>query len=356
MYQKIYVPIDNSEHSDRASDIAIMIGKRFGSTLIGSHVYAARLHDYRFRQMEIGLPVNYQAESRLEEQRRAHGSLIAMGLKLISDSYLDVLERKCQEAGVPFERKVLDGRHYQVLIEDVEGSDCDLVVMGALGVGAVKESLIGSVCERVVRRIEADALIVKSPTSLNGTGGSIVVGIDGSPQSFASLKVALILGKALGRSLEAVSVYDPHLHDALFKGIVRALSEKAAKVFRFKEQEKLHEEIINKGLANIYRSHLESARKLAEENGIDLKVTLLAGKVFEKVLHYVRDAESWLLVLGRDGMHRGEEDGVDLGSNAENLLRLAPCHIYLCGRKLLPATEVKAEGSSEGLQWNRHTL
>ena len=341
MFKKIYVPVDNSEHSNRASDIAVMLGKKFGATLVGSHVYAAQLHDYRFKQMESGLPDKYREEGRLDQQRQAHGSLIATGLKLISDSYLDVVERKCQEAELPFERKIFDGRHYRVLVEDIQRSDCDLVVMGALGMGAVKESLIGSVCERVVRRITTDALIVKSQSPVNGTGGVIVVAIDGSRRSFAGLKIALGLAKVFERSVEAVAVYDPYLHHSLFTEIVKVLSEQAAKVFRFAAQERLHEEIIDKGLAKIYRAHLESAQKIAEENGVDLKITLLAGKVFEKILHCVQETQPWLLVIGRSGMHSPEEEG-DLGSNTENLLRLAPCHVYLCGQALsLPDVKAK---------------
>jgi len=341
MYKKIYVPVDNSEHSNRASDIAVMLGKKFGATLVGSHVYAAQLHDHRFRQMESGLPDKYREEGRLDQQRQAHGSLIATGLKLISDSYLDVVERKCQEAELPFERKIFDGRHYRVLVEDIQRSDCDLVVMGALGMGAVKESLIGSVCERVVRRITTDALIVKSQSPVNGTGGAIVVAIDGSRRSFAGLKIALGLAKVFERSVEAVAVYDPYLHHSLFTEIVKVLSEQAAKVFRFAAQERLHEEIIDKGLAKIYQSHLECAANVAEEDGVDLKVKLLTGKAFEKILHYVHETEPWLLVLGRCGMHSPEEE-VDLGSNTENLLRLAPCHVYLCGQRFSPPV-VKAE-------------
>ena len=43
------------------------------------------------------------------------------------------------------------------------------------------------------------------------------------------------------------------------------LSTKAQKVFRFKEQEKLHEEIIDSGQAKIYTAHLEVAKKIAED-------------------------------------------------------------------------------------------
>src|SRR5207249_2242733 len=307
MYQHIYVPVDNSDYSNRAIDLAVELGRAFGAKLTGCHVYAARLHDYRFKQMEYTLPEEYKDENELERQRKIHDSLIAMGLQLISDSYLDVMGRKAAEAGLAFDRKMVDGKHYKALIEDAQASGYDLVVMGALGMGAVKDSQLGSVTERFVRRVTADTLVVRNHDPLKDQQGGIVVGLDGSPQSFHGLKIGIALAKALGRPLHAVAVYDPYLHYAMFNGIVGVLSEKAAKVFRFKEQEQLHEEIIDTGLAKIYQSHLEIGRKLALEEGVDLAITLLDGKCFEKVL------------------------------------RLAPCNVYLTGGKFYPPLDVKAE-------------
>ena len=340
MFKHIYVPVDNSDYSNRAIDLAVELGRAFGSRLTGCHVYAARLHDYRFKQMEYTLPEEYKDETELERQRKIHDSLIAMGLQLISDSYLDVMGQKAEAAGLPFERKMIDGKHYKVLIEDVKGSDCDLVIIGALGMGAVKDSQLGSVTERFIRRVKTDTLVVK--TLEPDRPGAIVVGLDGSPQSFNGLKLAIGLGKALNRPVEAVAVYDPYLHYAMFNGIVGVLSEKASKIFRIKEQEQLHEEIIDTGLAKIYQSHLEIARKLAREDGVDMGITLLDGKCFEKVLQYCRRRAPWLLILGRIGVH-SDEDEMDLGSNTENLLRLAPCNVLLTGGKFYPPLDVKAE-------------
>src|ERR671923_999102 len=184
MFRTIYVPVDNSDYSNRAIDVAVELGRAFGASLIGCHVYAARLHDYRFKQMEYTLPEEYKDETELERQRKIHDSLIAMGLQLISDSYLDVMAQKAEAAGLPFERKMIDGKHYKVLIEDALASDYDLVVIGALGMGAVKDSQLGSVTERYVRRISRDTLIVRNTDTLKDQQGAIVVCLDGSPQSF----------------------------------------------------------------------------------------------------------------------------------------------------------------------------
>jgi nucleotide-binding universal stress UspA family protein len=342
MYKHIYVPVDNSDYSNRAIDLAVELGRAFDAKLTGSHIYAARLHDYRFKQMEYTLPEEYKDENELERQRKIHDSLIAMGLQLISESYLDVMKAKSAAVGLAFEAKMMDGKHYKALIEDTGASDYDLIIMGALGMGAVKDSQLGSVTERFVRKVKRDTLIVRNADALRDAQGAIVVCVDGSPQSFHGLKIAIALGKAVNRPVQAIGVYDPYLHYAMFNGIVGVLSEKASKIFRFKEQEQLHEEIIDTGLAKIYQSHLEIARKLAADDGVDLAITLLDGKCFEKVLTFARKEQPWLLIMGRVGVH-SDEDEVDLGSNTENLMRLAPCNVLLTGGRFYPPLDVKAE-------------
>ena len=342
MFSHIYVPVDNSEHSNAAVDLALELGRAFGSRLTGCHVFAGRLHDMRFRQLESTLPEEYRQEAELERQRRIHESLIAMGLRLISDSYLDAMERKSKSAGLAFERRSLDGRHHAALLDDVRASDCDVVVMGALGMGAVKDSQLGSVTQRFVRKTPRDTLVVKTLDPASVRDGAIVVGLDGSAQSFNALRFGVALGKTLGRPVEAVAAYDPYLHYALFKSIAGVLSTEAARVFRFSEQERLHEEIIDAGLARVYQSHLEIGRRLAREQGVELDITLLQGKCFEKVLHHCRASLPWLLVLGRAGVHSDEAE-TELGSNSENLLRLAPCNVLLTGGRFHPPLDVKAE-------------
>ena len=225
MFETIYVPVDNSDYSNAAVDIALELGGAFGSQLIGSHVYAARMHDYRFKQMEYTLPEEYQDEQELERQRKIHDTLITRGLRLISDSYLDVMAERCAIAQLPFQEKTFDGQNWQELVKDIEASHYNLVIMGALGMGAVKESQIGSVCERVIRRIKTDTLIIKDTRPWHEQqSGSIAVAIDGSPQSFGGLKIAIELGRVLNRPVEAIAVYDPYLHYSVFNNIVNVLS------------------------------------------------------------------------------------------------------------------------------------
>jgi nucleotide-binding universal stress UspA family protein len=348
MYKSIYVPVDNSDHSNRAVACSVALGKAFSAKLVGCHVYAAKLHDYRFRQMEYTLPEEYIDEVELERQRKIHDSLITMGLKLISDSYLDGMSRLCGESGLVFEPRMMDGKHHIEILKDLAESQHDLVVIGALGVGRARDSVIGSVCERVARQSDRDVWVVKHvPEPDEPERDTILVGIDGSPQSFGALMTAMELARTFDKRIEAIAVYDPYLHYSVFNGIVNVLTEQAAKVFRFEEQNQLHEEIIDTGLAQIYQSHLEVSERMASEDGVAIKKTLLDGKAFQKIVDHARKTNPWLIVLGRIGVHSPKEE-TGLGSNAENILRAAPCDVLLSTRLEVPRLDVRAE---ETVRW-----
>ncbi|MDE2979528.1 MAG: universal stress protein, partial [Acidobacteriota bacterium] len=274
--------------------------------MVGCHVYAASMHDYRFKHMEYTLPDEYLEETELDRQRKIHDSLITMGLELISESYLEPMKAVCDDAGLDFEPKMMDGKHHVEIVRDIRESGYDLTVLGVMGIGRVRDTQIGSVCERVARTADRDVLVIKrlpakaSVTNGNGNGNgrqaeaeadgrdTILVGVDGSPQSFGALMTAIDLAKTLGKKVEAISVYDPYLHYSVFKGVVNVLTERAAKIFRFEEQNQLHEEIIDTGLAQIYQSHLDVAETMATEVGVELTKTLLDGKAFQKVLDHAR--------------------------------------------------------------------
>src|SRR5258708_39570107 len=116
------------------------------------------------------------------------------------------------------------GTNWEDLVRDIQESTYGVVVMGALGIGAGKESRLGSVADGVVRRVRTDTLLVRR-TGAAAMSGDIVVAIDGSPQCFGGLRTALALSRALGCGVQAVAVYDPYLHYAVFNSIVDVLSE-----------------------------------------------------------------------------------------------------------------------------------
>jgi nucleotide-binding universal stress UspA family protein/rubrerythrin len=350
MYKEIYVPVDNSDYSNQACVIGVDVARTFGGRVAGCHAYAAKMHDVRFRQMESGLPEEFRDEDEMKRQRKIHDQLITKGLEIITDSYIDVLEPLCEKYDVELVRRSLEGKNFKVIVEDVNENDYDLVVIGAMGMAAVKDTVLGTVTERIVRRLnKADTLIVKDLD--RNPFEHIVVAVDGSAKSLGGLKRAIELAQAFGGTVEAISVFDPYFHYAMFHSIAGVLSSKAQKVFRFKEQEKLHEEIIDSGLAKIYTAHLEVAKKIAADEGVELKTTLLAGKPFEQTMKYVNEVEPTLVVMGRIGYH--SDDEMDIGGNTENMMRYLPTNV-LVGNYEYQAPDLYT--AAEHMTWTKEAL
>lgn len=341
-YQKILLAVDSSDHANHGIKEAITIASAYQSHITGTHVYAAKLHDVRFKQMEGGLPEPYQQETELERQRDIHDDLITKGLSVISDSYLDHVAAPCKQHHIRFSSKPLEGKNYRELTRETNSGQYDLLVLGALGLGAVSGSLIGTVCERVMRRTHIDTLIIKTVTN-NIAQGPIVVAIDGSKQAYGGLKTALSIGQKLDLPVHVVSAFDPYYHYVAFNRIADVLSEEAGKIFKFKEQEKLHEEIIDDGLAKIYQGHLEVAESIAKEQNRDIETHLLSGKPYEIIADFVRQTNPSLLVMGKTGIHADAD--LDIGGNSENLVRMVDCSVLLSLREFQPNIEVLAEAT-----------
>ncbi len=343
---RILVALDASEHANKALEEAIRLTKSAAGTITGIHAYAALLHDRRFKMMEGGLPERYLDEQEMGHQREVHDDLITRGLSIISDSYHDAGRAACDEGGVTFKRLSPEGKNYTKVVEAARSGDYDVLALGALGLGAVPGSLIGTVAERVVRRSPIDTFVVRDPKKAIGDG-PIVAGIDGSPLSYGALMTALDLAARTGAEVHAIAAYDPYYHYVAFNKIADVLSEEAGKVFRFKEQEALHEELIDDGIAKIYQSHLEVAETLAEGLGVKIATKLLDGKPYKAILTYLEEVGASLLVVGKTGVHADGE--LDIGGNAENLLRLAPCHMWLTQSVYTPPLDVVAE---ETVAWS----
>jgi nucleotide-binding universal stress UspA family protein len=330
MYKHLLVCLDNSDHSNSAASLSIAIASATGARLTGCHVYAARLHNARFLEMEDGLPPEYRKDEDLRNTREVHDTLITKGLRIISDSYTTVFQARAAAAGVETIGVSREGKNFEELLSEANEGGYDLMALGRLGLGALPSSSIGSVAERVARRIRKDILIAGS---VDGDG-PILVAIDGSPASFGGLKTALELSRVFNRPVEAVAAFDPVFHQSAFRSIAGVLTEEAGRLFRFNEQEKLHEEIIDKGLARIYRGHLDTAERVAASLGFSIKTTLLSGKASDEIIKHAHRVSPFMAVFGRTGAHAAI--GLDIGSTAENCLRELACHVLISSGEFIP--------------------
>jgi len=345
MYTNIHVALDGSDLSKNAASTGLEWASVLGSELTAVHVKETSSALSRVEKLAAMLPEGLRTEEAAVEAPVA--PKVRTGW----------LADDADDAGVGFRSQRLEGSVHEALLSHMGESEEDLLVVGAWG-ETNNSAPLGASVERLLRRTHSDTLVVKRPESLKvgegaylGEEGAILVCIDGSPRSYHGLQVAIRVAKQFNRRIEAVGVYDPYLHYTLFNGIVGVLSEQASKVFKFADQEKLHEEIIDTGLAKIYQAHLDVARKLAEDEGVQVRSVLLDGKAYEKILQYIRKTNPAMLVLGRIGVHSTDE--MDIGSTAENLLRVAPCNVLVTSQKFIPPVDVQA---AESVQWTPAAL
>ena len=403
MYREIFVPVDNSGHSQWAVERAIEICHRSEGQITGNHVYAARLHDVRFRQLETGLPAQFQTDAEIKRQRKIHDKLIEKGLQLISDSFLDQTEKLCDKAGVPLTRQLLEGINYEEIIseanrgagrlpsligfdpniadkydggengrsdvllgedgrivaEDEEldkklagesGRDYDLVTIGAHGIGQQPYSQMGGVVSRVLRKVEKDTLLIRNDRPL--AEGRWMVCVDGSSYAYKAVRVALEMAREFGAKLYVCSAFDVEYHHVVFGNIKDVLSAQAAKVFKFEEQEELHNNIIDKGLLKLCQANLKRAEIMANEfPDVEIETQILIGKPFQCILQWAEEVDPSLLILARHGGHR--IDDTDMGSQAENLCRLSPTNVLLIGTTDVRPDDIPwiEEDGEKGLEW-----
>lgn len=355
LYRKAVIPTDNSELCHAGIDWGIEFARTWDTVLVGNHVYAARLHDDRFRQLEVGLPARFQTDKEIARQRRIHDKLIETGLILISDSFLDVLDKRGEEHDIQIERKLMEGIHFEQLAKDINSNDYDLVIMGAQGIGQVPRSQIGMVTARVARLITTDMLVMRH-TGRTLRDGSILVCVDGSAYCFVALRKALRMAKTFGATVHCVSAFDPFYHYAAFENIRYVLSYQAGKVFKFEEQEELHNNIIDRGLKKVCEANLLRAESVAAGAGVPITTEVLVGKPFAKVLDVCERDDPDLLVIGRWGAHHVE--GADMGSNTDNLLRMSPCNLLIVGAADARPFDIPTleEYEEEPLEWDDDAL
>ncbi len=325
MYNSIGIPLSSKDTTMASRMVGLTLGQVLGAEVTGLATTQDALTANRLLRLSALLP-----EGRLPVSSDPSTSDESTNS---GESLLEV--------------KTLDGRPIDALRTAIAGDAYDLLVMDAIQPDEDPRSGIGPLANRLLRTTAIDTLIVKE-SDQTVESDHILVCIDGSAQSFAGLQTAMELGRRFGKRVECVGVYDPYIHYTLFNGIVNVLSKEASAVFKFKDQEKLHEEIIDTGLAKIYQAHLEVAREVAKEAGVDVDITLLDGKAFQKILRHSQRNRPWLVIMGRIGVHSGATSEMDIGSTTENLVRAVPTSVLITSREHVPRIDIQADAS---VQW-----
>ncbi len=345
----ILVCLDGSPDADAAAAIALKCASTQDRPLIAAHVYDAGIHESRFRQMEPGLPQQYQAADGLRELRDSHGTLMSDGFNALSRGYLDRFLTMAEKAGVKVRTVVEEGRNYVGLLKIVSREEPGLTVLGAAGLGNTGDGMMGSTAARLMRALSCDLLIGRASSP---SAGPVIAGIDGSEHATVSLEKAQIFAGILGSPLHLLAAYDPDLHQRVFKAMADTMPPEAQAAVGLDKQKGLHESLIDDGLGALYRSFLDEAAHKVKKKGEQPVTHLIADKGYCGILGKAGHLNARMVCLGRFGHNQEEES--DIGATAETVARLAPCHVYLAAPQRVDA--ISGEVEEEILPWEAEAL
>lgn len=224
MFTRILVPLDGSTFAESALPLAAAVSKAAGAALDIVSAYDPLPPPVATGQDASGLTVPAHVDT-LGAIPVTAGEM-RESLRDQRTVYLrDVAQRLREVAGTEAGVALVEGRADRAIIEQVETTGVDLVVMATHGRGPVERAWLGSVADQLVRELPVPVLLVRpveegadlsTPMSVTG----VVVTLDGSDLAESVLDAALALGTALGvpvRLLRAVgtrmefgSTYIPH--------------------------------------------------------------------------------------------------------------------------------------------------
>ena len=141
-FRKILVPVDFSEHSARAIEVAIDLAKAFDGSIQLLHCY--QIQPAAATPYGIVLPESFDREIREAAARQ-----------------LDERLQKVKAAGVEGEASLSAMFPSLAIAETASEIGADLIVMGTRGLSGLKHVLLGSVAERTLRSAPCPVLTVK---------------------------------------------------------------------------------------------------------------------------------------------------------------------------------------------------
>jgi len=155
MFEKILVPLDGSEHSLKALNVAIQIAKKFEAKLTLIHVYSVTIRPIIMPEPTTLTPPGVPIMTPLEISKVAEASR-EVGNRILGDG-----EEKAKAEGVQVEKILMEGHVVQEIIRVAKEGNYDLIVIGARGISRVREMLLGSVTDGVIHHVSCPVLVIK---------------------------------------------------------------------------------------------------------------------------------------------------------------------------------------------------
>lgn len=140
---RLLIPVDNSDNAMRALEHALRLAKENGPM----ELVIVHAHEPPIVYGEIAI---YMHDERAKELQRQH-----------SEDILNPMIEKIKSAGVPFSSEIVVGDVAKSIVACAKSHDCDGIVMGTRGMGAIGNLVMGSVATKVIHLTEIPVTLVK---------------------------------------------------------------------------------------------------------------------------------------------------------------------------------------------------
>ncbi|MDP7976006.1 MAG: universal stress protein [Thermoprotei archaeon] len=155
MFRKVLIPIDGSEYSLKALEIAAKItDPRKGVAVVVTVIEPGVMQ----------LPQTYLERLSMYDSSLPTG-IIPKGSHDEGIERAELIVTKAHEiltsAGIKTEMKILRGKPVKSIIESAKEEKADLIIIGSHGLGGLSKLLLGSVSSKVVEEAPCSVLVVR---------------------------------------------------------------------------------------------------------------------------------------------------------------------------------------------------
>lgn len=217
-----------------------------------------------------------------------------------------------REARIDHEIEISEGDPWREIVVAAEEMPADLVVMGTHGRSGVERLVLGSVAEKLIRRLPCPVLTVSHEEGRTwespGLIKKILCATDFSPTSTEALHFALALASRHEAALTLLHVIEtvPELGDPAFPPIPALAA--------------LRQEHEREALKNVERSLAQ-----AGSGSVKTETRILLGRAYKEILRIAVEDRTDLIVMGAQG--HGPIEHLLSGSNAQHVIRRATCPV-----------------------------
>jgi nucleotide-binding universal stress UspA family protein len=234
-----------------------------------------------------------------------HRALVADARRLADNTASELLTAR-KATG-----RVVEGDPREEIIAAARTWGADLIVLGARGLGALTEFLLGSVSLGVARHAPCPVLVCKgAPRDVRST----TVALDGSAHARAALAWFAALPLPSVSRVRLLAVTEPQRYPSSAPGVLREALRSAVAAIEGERRAALEKECV-------------AAVETLHGRDLVVELSVQAGKAADVIVRDSAANGSDLLVLGARGL--GTLERLLLGSVSESVLRHASCPVLV---------------------------